>query len=412
MKKISILAALAALALSASACGKTPGDDPKNNEYKPLELTTKSAEFAEKGSTFTFNFIDRINANTTKDYIISPLSMQFLLGMILEGAKGETAEEICKVLGYGAGETEAVNEYCLSMLRQLPALDKKTTLTIANSIFVDDGWPLLDSYKRTVGQYYQAEVSNLNFADNAASLKAINGWCSDHTNGLIPKILDEVDPDMLAYLLNALYFKSQWKEKFQKGMTADETFTDESGAKANVPMMKQNKAYGYTETDVYQEVRLPYGNGAFSMYVFLPKGKYGVSDITASLRKADWNTTRNRLSTCEVDLWLPKFETKYHIKLNNLLSEMGMPRSFDPVNADFTAMSEFALCLSFVQQDAIIKVDEEGSEAAAVSSAGMMKNTSVGPEKFVTFHADHPFLYLITESSTGAVLFACRYSGK
>ena len=412
MRKISIAAAAAALLLSGIACGKTPGDDPKNNEYKPLELTTKSAEFAEKGSTFTFNFIDQINASTQKDYIISPLSMQFLLGMILDGAKGATAEEICRVLGYGAGEVEAVNEYCLSMLQQLPALDKKTTLTIANSIFVDDGWPLLDSYKRTVGQYYQAEVANLNFSDGTASLKAINGWCADHTNGLIPKILDEVSPDMLAYLLNALYFKSQWKEKFQKAQTADETFTDESGTKGMVPMMKQNKNYGYTETSVYQAVRLPYGNGAFSMYVFLPKGKNGVADITATLKKDDWNTVRRSLSTCEVDLWLPKFETKFHIKLNDILSEMGMPLSFDPGNADFTAMSDYALCLSFVQQDAIIKVDEEGSEAAAVSSAGMMKNTSVGPEKFVTFHADHPFLYLITESSTGAVLFAGRYSGK
>ncbi len=412
MHKISILAALTAIVLSGSACSKIFGDDSKNNEYKPLKLTTKSAEFAEKGSTFTFQFIDQINTASTKDYIISPLSMQFVLGMVLDGAKGETAEEICQVLGYGAGETEAVNEYCLSMLQQLPALDKKTKLTIANAIFVDDGWPLQDNYKRTVGKYYQAEVSNLNFADGAASLKAINGWCADHTNGLIPQILDKVDRDMLAYLLNALYFKSQWKDKFDKANTSDESFTDESGTRSKLPMMKQNKAYGYTETDVYQAVSLPYGNGAFSMYVFLPKEKYGVSDITASLRKADWNLVRGSLSTCQVDLWLPRFETKYHIKLNDILSEMGMPLSFDPVHADFSAMSDYALCLSFVQQDAIIKVDEEGSEAAAVSSVGMLRTASAGPEKYVVFHADHPFLYLITESSTGAVLFAGRYSGK
>lgn len=412
MHKISILAALTAIALSGSACSKIFGDDSKNNEYKPLQLTTKSAEFAEKGSTFTFQFIDQINANATKDYIISPLSMQFVLGMVLDGAKGETAEEICQVLGYGAGETEAVNEYCLSMLQQLPALDKKTKLTIANAIFVDDGWPLQDNYKRTVGKYYQAEVSNLNFADGAASLKAINGWCSDHTNGLIPQILDKVDRDMLAYLLNALYFKSQWKDKFDKANTSDEFFTDESGTRGKLPMMKQNKAYGYTETDVYQAVRLPYGNGAFSMYVFLPKEKYGVSDVTASLRQANWDLVRDALSTCEVNLWLPRFETKYHIKLNDILSEMGMPLSFDPVHADFSAMSDYALCLSFVQQDAIIKVDEEGSEAATVSSVGMIRTASAGPEEYVVFHADHPFLYLITESSTGAVLFAGRYSGK
>lgn len=412
MRKISFFAAVAAVLVTSAACGKTPGDDPANNPYKSLDLTTKSVEFVEKGSTFSFEYIDRINASTTKDYIVSPLSMQFLLGMILDGARGATADEICKVLGYGAGEVQAVNEYCLSMMEQLPGLDKKTTLTVANSIFVDDGWPLLDSYKSTVGRYYQAEVSNLNFADGEASLKAINGWCKDHTNGLIPKILDEVKPEMLAYLLNALYFKSQWKEKFQKDRTSEEAFTNASGNKGKVTMMKQEKAHSYAETDVYQAVRLSYGNGAFSMYVFLPKGKYGVSDVTAALRKEDWNVVRHDLSSCEVDLWLPKFETKFQIKLNDLLSEMGMPLSFNPEKADFGAMSEYALCLSFVQQDALIKVDEEGSEAAAVSSAGMIKNTSIGPEKFVVFHADHPFLYLITESSTGAILFAGRYGGE
>jgi serpin B len=408
MNKIAILAAAAALLLS---CGK-PSDDGKDNPYKALDLSTKSAEFVKKGESFTFNYIDRISASTKKDFIISPLSMQFLLGMILDGAQGATADEICQVLGYGAGEVQGVNEYCLSMLKQLPGLDKKTTLNIASAIFVDDGWPLLDSYKKTVGNYYQAEVSNLDFSDGAGSLKVINGWCKDHTNGLIPKVLDEVKPDMLAYLLNAMYFKSQWKEKFEKGMTAEEPFTRESGTRGTVPMMKQNKNYSYTETNVYQAVRLSYGNGAFSMYVFLPIGKNTLADVTAFLKDADWDLVRNDMSTCDVNLWLPRFETKFHIKLNDILSEMGMPSSFDGERADFRAMSDYALCLSFVQQDAVIKVDEEGSEAAVVSSAGMMKNTSIGPERSVVFHADHPFLYLITESSTGAVLFAGRYGGE
>lgn len=411
MRLFTILTAGAAFLLSAVSCGKS-GYDEKNNPYKSLELTTKSVAFVEKGSAFTFDFIARIDAFAQKDYIISPLSMQILLGMILDGAQGATAEEICKVLGYGAGETDAVNEYCLSMLKQLPALDKKTQLSMANAIFVDDGWPLLDSYKSTVRQYYQAEVSNLDFTDNAGSLKAINGWCKDHTNGLIPKILDQVDPNMLAYLLNAMYFKSQWKEKFPKNATAQEAFTKENGAQGKVPMMKQEKDYSYDENDIYQVVRLPYGNGAFSMYVFLPRGKNGVADVAGALKKSDWNSVRYNMETCEVDLWLPKFETTYHIKLNDILSEMGMPSSFDPERAHFKAMSEYALCLSFVQQDAVIKVDEEGSEAAVVSSAGMMKEASLPPGAHVVFHADHPFLYLIAESSTGAVLFAGRYSGE
>ena len=412
MNKMIILSIMAVL--FCTQCQGVNRDDT-DNTYKPLELSTKSSTFIRQGNTFTFEFIDRINRNEEKegnDYIISPLSMQFLLGMILDGAQGETAAEICKVLGYGVGEVDAVNEFCLSMLKQLPQLDKKTTLAIANAIFVDDGWPLLDSYKKTVSDYYRAEVANLDFSNNEASLRAINGWCSDHTNKLIPKILDQVDPNMLAYLLNALYFKSEWTDKFSKNVTGPEIFTGETGAKAQVQMMKMQHEFRYADNDVFQSVCLPYGNGAFSMYVLLPNGKYTVSDITAFLKKQDWDVVRQKMQRYEVNLWLPKFETKFHINLNDILSQMGMPSSFDSVKADFKAMSNYALCLSFVNQDAVIKVDEEGSEAAAVSSAGMMKTTAVAPGDYIVFHADHPFLYLITENSTGAVLFAGKYSGK
>ena len=397
-----------ALITSLVSCQKPGGNDDSDNTLKPLNLSTRSAGFIQKGEPFSFEFIDRINAEEEGEYIISPLSMQILLGMILNGAQGKTADEICNVLGYGSGEIDAVNEFCQAMLRQLPELDKKTTLTMANAIFVDDGWPLLDSYKKTVGRYYDAEIANLDFSDNARSLKAINGWCNDHTNGLIPAILDQVDPGMLAYLLNAMYFKSQWTDKFEKSATGDEKFMDESGKTSPVKMMKRTGEYSYYEDDVLQAVRLPYGNGAFSMTVFLPQAKHTVADVIAALKKTNAHYS---MFPCEVNLWLPRFETKYHILLNDILSAMGMPSAFTGA-ADFKAMSDYAGRLSFVQQDAVIKVDEEGSEAAVISSAGIEKATAAGPGSFVVFHADHPFLYLITESSTGAVLFAGRYGRK
>lgn len=408
MRKIAIFAIVAALAVS---CGK-PDDDPKNNPLKPIELSTKSVELVQKGDTFGLAFLEQVNAAATKDYIISPLSMQILLGMVLNGAQGETAAQICNVLGYGAGDTPAVNEFCLSMLQQLPALDKKTKLTLANAIFVDDGWPLLDTYKQNVGKYYMAEVSNLDFGNNEASLKAINGWCSKQTNGLIPKVLDEVNHNILAYLLNALYFKSQWTDKFNTSLTAQEAFTAEDGTKSTVSMMKRLDDAQYTEDEVFRAVRLPYGNGAFSMTVFLPQQGNKLADVVGRLKKIGWGAVRESMRSYEVDLWLPKFETKYHIELNDILSAMGMPLAFDRMLADFTAMSPYALCLSFVQQDAVIKVDEDGAEAAAISVAGMEKCTSAGPGETVVFHADQPFLYLISEASTGAILFAGRFGAK
>ena len=396
--------------LGGVSCDK---NNPRNNPYTPIDLSTKAGVFVQEGNNFALNFIEKVGASTQDDYIMSPLSMQFLLGMILDGAQNETAEEICKVLGYGAGETDAVNEYCLAMLKQLPALDRKTTLKIANAIFVDDGWPLKKDYVDAVSRYYQAKIENLKFSDVDGSTQRINRWCKDQTNGMIPKILDSVDPDMLAYLLNALYFKSQWKEKFEKSASAQEPFVNEAGIKSEKLMMKQDKNFPYTENDVFQAVRLPYGNGAFAMTVLLPQKGHKVAEIVPVLRKeGGWNEFFRTMDTYDVDLWLPRFETKFSIQLKDILSAMGMPRSFDPEKAQFRAMSPNALYLSFVKQDAIIKVDEEGTEAAAVSIGGMVKDAAPAPGEHVVFHADHPFMYIISETSTGAILFAGRYGTK
>jgi len=366
----------------------------------------------EVGNSFAFNFIDMVEAASEKDYIISPLSMQFLLGMILDGAKGQTAAEISSVLGYGADGVQDVNEYCLSMMSQLPGLDKATTLNIANAIIVDQGYALKKDYVSTVKKYYDAEVSNLNFADRAGSAQKINKWCSDHTNGMIPKILDETDPDMLAYLLNAMYFKSKWASPFKKASTVEREFTLNNGSKKMLPMMSQLSDFQYMEDKAFKAVRMNYGNAAYTMTVFLPAEGYSVADVCNYLKGRAWDDVLREFGYYQVDTWLPRFETTFHINLNDILSEMGMPSSFDGKVADFTAMSDDALCLSFVNQDAKIKVDEEGTEAAVISSAGMMKNTSVGgPEIIKEFHAVRPFLYIISERSTSAILFAGRYSG-
>ena len=312
MKHFAIIGAMMAILMGSVSC--------KDNPYKRLELTTKSAEFARKGNDFAFNFIDRVNDATQVDFIISPLSMQFLLGMILDGAQGQTADEICSVLGYGAGEVDAVNEYCQAMLQQLPDMDKKTKLAIANAIVVNQKYQLLDSYKSTVGKYYDAEVANMDFDDNAGTTKKINKWCSDKTNGLVPEIIKNVNPYMFAYLMNAMYFKSEWKQKFPKGNTSSETFTAENGAKTSVQMMKIEKSFLYQDNDVMRVVRLPYGNGVYSMMVILPAEGKTIADVTSYLNGKEWDAFISNQVSCDVDLWLPKFETKFHIDLNDILS--------------------------------------------------------------------------------------------
>ena len=406
MKRIFTFLAVSALTFFCICCDKdngTSGDLPKT-----IDLTTKQSTFIDEGNGFALDYLDNILASTDKDLIVSPLSMQFLLGMVLDGAKGETADQIAAVLGYGRNGASEVNEFCFKMLTELPALDSKATkVNIANAIFVDKGYSLLESYTKDVSHFYEAEVSKLDFTKTKESADIINKWCSKQTSGLIPKMLEEVSPDMLAYLLNALYFKSKWQSPFEKSNTADEKFTSVDGKESKVKMMKRGGDMLFGEGKSFKTVCLPYGNGAFSMTVLLPKEGYTTAQVVEDLRATGIAKLSKMMSSSNVSLWLPRFETKFSIRLNDILIKMGMSNAFTPL-ADFSAMSPAALCLSFVKQDAVITVDETGTEAAAVSIAGMPKN-SAGPDDTKVFHADRPFLYLIRENSTGAVLFAGRF---
>ncbi len=404
---------VAALFLLVS-CNEMNREETGDEEtYTCISLSTKQADFVAAGNNFAGRFIDKIDANALKnkesEWIVSPLSLQLALGMLLNGAQGETATEICQTLGYNEGETAEINAWAKLMLEQLPKLDKKTDLTLADAIFYNQTMTLKAPYKDAVGTNYKAAIEALDFTKKKASADVINKWCDKQTKGLIPQVLDEVDPAYLAYLINALYFKSQWQAKFAKSASGNETFYQENGSKGKVKMMKQDgKKFQYGETEVWQAIRLPYGNGNFAMTVVLPKEGHTVREVTTALGKGE---KVNTFWSVETDLWLPRFETKYHIGLNDILKDMGMPRSFSP-QADFKAMSDYASFVGFVQQDAVIKVDEEGTEAAAVTVIGMLAGTALYEPQKVVFHADHPFLYLITETSTGAILFAGKYSGK
>lgn len=413
MKKTLWMFAFALLPLAA-CCGHIEQQDDGNNPYKPINLSTKQSGFVKSGNAFACRFLGQIDAFAAKDkqddWFVSPLSLQIALGMLLNGAQGETADEICRMLGYGDGETAEVNVWCKLMLEQLPGLDKKTSLTLANAIFYNKDISLKGPFKERVNNAYGATLEALDFSKVKASAGTINDWCKKQTEGMIPEVLDGVDPRALAYLINALYFKSEWARKFPKSDTANETFTREDGSSTKVKMMKlAGKNFDYRENDLYQSVQLPYGNGAFAMSVLLPKKDHTVAEIAAALGKDGFSAGG---ISAEVDLWLPRFETKYHITLNEVLQAMGMTRSFIPGAADFFAMCDRASYVDFVQQDAAVKVDEEGTEAAAVTVIAMEFTSSGTTPRKVVFHADRPFLYLITETSTGAILFAGKYAGK
>jgi serpin B len=376
-------------------------------EQKGFALTEEQTEFVEKGNHFAFEFLKKVNQETAGEYMVSPLSLQFLLSMVLNGAQGTSADEILDVLGYEKGETDKINDYCALMLNQLPKVDSLTKLNIANALVVNEKYPLLKSYNKKVKSVYEAEISQLDFTQKEEVLARVNGWCNEKSEGLIPKIMDDVEPGMMAVLMNAVYFKSSWTTPFNKKATTESDFTSEDGSKKSVPMMQKTEQLPYWENEDFQMVQLPYSKGSFSMTVLLPKEGEKVADIIDELDEENWNEWRQSCTNKKVRLALPRFESKFHIDLNKILSDMGMPSIFT-ANADLGAMFRSPAYMSVIQQDSAIKIDEEGSEAAAITS-GMVRAMAARPEETIDFTADHSFLYLITENTTGTVLFAGKY---
>ena len=291
------------------------------------------------------------------------------------------------------------------MLKQLPGLDRKTRLAILDAFAVKGDFMYQASYREVIKKYYEAEIFNIS-SDGGAD--QINKWCSARTNGMIPRIVDMISRKATVCLLNAMYFKSEWSVKFPVQNTKVEPFLTASGVAKWMSMMKNEHDFLYQDNDLFRAVRLPYGNGAFSMTVILPSDGKTLADVTAALDAESWEAFGQSMAECQVDLWLPRFETRYHVGLNSMLSSMGMLSTFTE-DADFSGISK-GLCLDEVNQDAVIKVDEAGTEAAVVSHA--IGEVMAVPGEHIVFHADRPFLYLITEKSSGAVLFAGRYTGE
>ena len=383
-------------------------------QTRAIQLTEEQREFVKKNNDFTFNLYRAVNdaQQERKSIVTSPLSVTYVMGMLNDGAAGKTEEEITSVLGFGAGDKAAVNAYCQALIQQAPLADPSVKLQIANIVAADEDVVLEDTYKQNMSDYYEADVASLDFSE-PASLDYLNGWCNEKTEGMIPKIIDELSPEAKLVLMNAICFKATWTEKFDEQDTKEETFTKADGTAATVPMMYRNALIQYGANDVFSSVCLPFGSGdKYRMYVLLPSEGKSVDDVVNVLTNDFWE--KNRPSgNAVVDLKLPRFKTNSDIRLNDLISQLGAPSMFDSEKADFAGISKNykELYVSLLKQKAAIEVSEEGTKASAVTVA--MIDTTSGPMDYkkATFHADRPFVYLIQEWDTRAVFFIGTYEG-
>ncbi|MBN1895304.1 serpin family protein [bacterium] len=400
-RAFQVQACLLGLALLAS-CSRdfsTAPADQQAREFTPLEKS-----LIESGNPFGFElFREIVRTGEDVNVFISPFSASMALGMTLNGAAGTTETGMQQTLGFTGWEQEDINASYQSIMEWLLSADPATVMEIANSIWYRDDFSVLAEFISANQEYFDAEIRSMDF-DSPDAPDIVNVWVSDKTHGRIPDIIDRINPTTVMMLINALYFKGTWHYEFNTANTRDDFFTFPGGGSAACKMMQQKATLSYMETDAFQAVELPYGNGSFAMTIFLPKPGHSHLDLAASFTVGNWQSWKTQFSKQELTLQLPKFKVEYEIKLNDVLSALGMAVAFDPSGADFTNINpEGGLYISLVKQKTFVEVDEKGTEAAAVTVVVVDRFSGDPPE--LMMRVDRPFLFMIREVTSDAMLF-------
>ena len=388
-------------------------DEMPDNNSSASSLSETSVDNID----FACNLFRTINKQMGggKSMIVSPISVGYLLGMLHEGADGETRRQINKILGLG-GSVQEINEHFKKMMDEAANVDSTVTVKTANSIYVVSGASLQPKYRDDMQNYYNALADAVSYNESGI-LNNINDWCKKNTDGMIPELLKEgeLDPNCVMYLLNAVYFKASWTDKFDPEETRDRHFTKRDGTTIKLPMMHLKTKAAYANYDQFKMLRLPYGNKSYSMYVLLPNKGKTIDDIIRNISAQKMKEWQSQMMTEDVDILMPRFTTESETQLGGILSSMGMPRAFGD-RAEFPNMLKGHhddLYVSMMKQKAKIEVSEEGTRAAAVTIAEMsVKCAAPSPPEYVEFHATRPFVYYIVENSTGAIYFMGTYCGE
>jgi serpin B len=397
MKKI-IISLLALLAIIPLACSKEP-DGPK--QPKPIDLPAKANEVIAGNNRFGIDLFRVTALEEDQNIMLSPLSASTALTMLLNGCNTETYDQIRDMLGYEGLTSTEINATYNSLIGQLLTVDPEVKLALANAVWYRQDFQVKPAFLDTMAQSFDAEIGALDFSRPGA-LETINNWAKDNTNGKIPKVLDGIDADMVMFLMNALYFKGTWTYEFKENQTSDLPFTLNGGAIVNVKMMREiipvRIYYGNGATSV----ELPYGRQNFAMVIIIPDGYLNafITDLTAE----NWQEITAGLDEYgepnEAEIMMPKFKFEYEKYLNDQLKALGMMDAFEPSLADLSGISDGDIFVDFVKQNTFVDVNEEGTEAAAVTTIGI-KEVSMPP----TIIADKPFIFAIRERMTNTLLF-------
>jgi serine protease inhibitor len=405
MKRLIYFMVVLALTFTMITCSKSP-TEPTQKQVR--ELTSVEKTLVESDNSFGLKVFREIN-NDEKDQnvFISPLSISMALGMTLNGANGATKEAMQNTLELTGLSDQQINENYQSLIDLLVGLDPKVKFQIANSIWYRNTFAFKESFINLNKQYFYARVAGLDF-NNPGSVNIINSWVEENTNGKIKKIVDQIDPYIVMFLINAIYFKGVWTYEFDKNQTQDDAFNLPDGSQKTVPMMTQSREFSYYASDQFQAVDLPYGDGLFSMTIILPQPQTDINDFMATITTENWNLWTGSFSQANGTLFFPRFKLEYEKTLNDALKSLGMAIAFEPYQADFTRMfdkvGDMNLFIDKVKHKSFVEVNEEGTEAAAVTSVEIGV-TSAGPGSPFVMRVDRPFVFAIRENHSGTILF-------
>ena len=395
-KTLSLIALSLTLGLLTTQCGT------KNVEPTGEDISIP-ASFATTTSTFAFDFWKELNTKSKpeENVFVSPLSLHMALGMLLNGADGKTKTELQNVLGFSGQDMNDINLIYQELIKNLPLVDTRVTNLMANSVWHNQGFTVTPAFLDVLRTRFSAQIFAEDFA-NKNTVDKINRWASDNTKGKITKVLDQITPEQVMFLMNALYFKGDWKYPFDKDRTFKTTFNG-ANKKGDISFMNQRQTLPYYVGSNFQAVELPYGRGQYAMTLILPNEDVPMSNFLNTFTAQTWNSVRQGSQERQVEVGLPKFTMSYSVQLNQVLAAMGMPTAFTN-QADLSKIAPPAgrLKVGFVKQDTYLGIDEVGTEAAAVTTIGI-ELTSM--PTYPTIYCDRPFLLVIHEKSSNTIQF-------
>ena len=402
-----LIAGLAGCGTTDETTGSTVTDEDKSASMKIADNVeygeTDYKQIVDANNVLGMKLMKDLSETEDGNIFLSPSSLYMALAMVYNGADGITKEEIANVLEAEGISREQMNQANASLITKLSSDSEEIELNIANSIWVKDSYQFLEDFTESSQDYYNAKIEAIDVTD-PASADLINDWVSDATNGKIEEMAAKPLPgNLVAMLLNAIYFNGNWQFPFNEELTEEQPFFLTDGSTTEVPLMTLRREFSYLETENFQAVSLPYGEGEMNMHVFLPAEDSSLHELKQSMDAESWAGWMTEFEEKDGTVLLPKFQMEYEVVLNDTLERLGMETAFSSVDLSNMFESSSGLFISEVKQKTYLDVNEQGTEAAAATSVDIAESAPAEPP--FEMNVNRPFFFAITDDETGVILF-------